>query len=335
MTRMLFSNLNVSMKAHESPNNGSTCSCCLAPPSTAMTFLTNLNLNPNLTSHRTPLVLTAACAALATYSLLSLADTRVRTKRRVDLAADVQRALAGGPARAPIPPSPSALPPPLPPDTGAEELMQLTRNYAFLGEPGAGAVRRATVVVVGCGGVGGWAAVQLARPHVRRLQLVDFDYITLSSLNRHAAAARGRRHAEGYVIGAIDNIGTKVELLAHCVRRGTPIFSSMGAGAKADLMRIQIADLSATHYDPLARTVRQRLHAATYVLCALAPRPLENLLPVCHCKKLYEHPWKDLPHCESPVAHRPINGTFSVHASPLIQPGAYIIPTPNVVAPEA
>ena len=35
----------------------------------------------------------------------------------------------------------------------------------------------------------------------------------------------------------------------------------MGAGAKADPTRIQIADLSATHYDPLARAVRQRLRA--------------------------------------------------------------------------
>ena len=35
----------------------------------------------------------------------------------------------------------------------------------------------------------------------------------------------------------------------------------MGAGAKSDPTRIQIADLSATHYDPLARAVRQRLRA--------------------------------------------------------------------------
>ena len=35
----------------------------------------------------------------------------------------------------------------------------------------------------------------------------------------------------------------------------------MGAGTKSDPTRIQIADLSATHYDPLARAVRQRLRA--------------------------------------------------------------------------
>ena len=60
---------------------------------------------------------------------------------------------------------------------------------------------------------------------------------------------------------AIDNIGTKVELLAYCVQNDIKVFSSMGAGAKSDPTRIQIADISATHYDPLARAVRQRLRA--------------------------------------------------------------------------
>ena len=60
---------------------------------------------------------------------------------------------------------------------------------------------------------------------------------------------------------AIDNIGTKVELLAYCVQNNIKVFSSMGAGAKSDPTRIQIADISATHYDPLARAVRQRLRA--------------------------------------------------------------------------
>jgi tRNA threonylcarbamoyladenosine dehydratase len=60
---------------------------------------------------------------------------------------------------------------------------------------------------------------------------------------------------------AIDNINTQVELLAHCVQNNIKVFSSMGAGTKSDPTRIQIADLSATHYDPLARAVRQHLRA--------------------------------------------------------------------------
>jgi tRNA threonylcarbamoyladenosine dehydratase len=35
----------------------------------------------------------------------------------------------------------------------------------------------------------------------------------------------------------------------------------MGAGAKSDPTRIQIPDLSATHYEPLARAVRQHIRS--------------------------------------------------------------------------
>ena len=39
------------------------------------------------------------------------------------------------------------------------------------------------------------------------------------------------------------------------------VFSSMGAGAKCDPTQIQISDISNTIYDPLARSVRQRLRS--------------------------------------------------------------------------
>ena len=162
-----------------------------------MPFLKDLNSS----SHTTHLVLTAAVTALTTYSLLSLYNSQSRKKRRVQLADEIKRSLASGAPSTHIQPSPSSLRPQLPaatsslhplPDTEyAEELVreQLARNYAFLGEEGVARVRKACVVIVGCGGVGSWAAVMLARSGVARLRLIDFDYVTLSSLNRHATAA--------------------------------------------------------------------------------------------------------------------------------------------------
>ena len=44
-----------------------------------------------------------------------------------------------------------------------------------------------------------------------------------------------------WVVDAIDNIETKVDLLAHCALNKIPVFSSMGSGAKRDPTRIQIA----------------------------------------------------------------------------------------------
>ncbi|WVF68768.1 hypothetical protein IAT40_003540 [Kwoniella sp. CBS 6097] len=174
---------------------------------------------------------------------------------------------------------------------------QLTRNYNFLGEEAMAKVRDSYVVVVGCGGVGSWCALMLLRSGVGKILLIDFDLTTLSSLNRHACATledvgspkviamqkflkkvapwaeieakvglwlksdECESWLEGadYVVDAIDNIDSKADLLAHCHKKGIKVFASMGAGAKRDPTRVQIADISNTHEDPLARSVRRKL----------------------------------------------------------------------------
>lgn len=67
-------------------------------------------------------------------------------------------------------------------------LEQLARNRAFLTDEGLKKLRQSFVIIVGCGGVGSHAASALARSGVSRLRLIDFDQVTLSSLNRHAVA---------------------------------------------------------------------------------------------------------------------------------------------------
>jgi len=174
---------------------------------------------------------------------------------------------------------------------------QLTRNLQLFGEEGQGRIRRSFVVVVGVGGVGSHAAHMLLRSGVGRLRLIDFDQVTLSSLNRHAVATRAdvgltkvdvlathlarifpEAHIEAcnkmyeagtsdellagepdYVLDCIDNIDTKVNLLAECVGRGLRVIASAGAGAKADPTRLALADITQTAIDPLARAVRTRL----------------------------------------------------------------------------
>ncbi|KAK4519841.1 3-hydroxy-3-methylglutaryl-coenzyme A (HMG-CoA) reductase isozyme [Mucor velutinosus] len=188
----------------------------------------------------------------------------------------------------------------LPPPTIFDDRLieeQLSKNTAFLGQKGADKVRDAFVIVVGAGGVGSWAALMLMRSGVKRIRIIDFDQVTLSSLNRHAVATLEdvgtpkvrciKTHFKqiapfvqvedcidllnadnvddllsgnpDYVIDAIDNINTKIDLIKYCHDKKLPVISSMGAGAKADPSRIQIADISETFEDPLARSVRQRL----------------------------------------------------------------------------
>ncbi|PVH95369.1 hypothetical protein DM02DRAFT_537532 [Periconia macrospinosa] len=82
-------------------------------------------------------------------------------------------------------------------------LEQLARNRVFLTDDGLAKLRDAFVIVVGCGGVGSHATAALARSGVSKLRLIDFDQVTLSSLNRHAVAT-------------LADVGTPK---VHCIRR--------------------------------------------------------------------------------------------------------------------
>lgn len=175
---------------------------------------------------------------------------------------------------------------------------QLTRNIQFFGD-GQKNIADSFVVVVGLGGVGSHCAHMLLRGGVGRLRIVDFDQISLSSLNRHCLATRedvgtpksaclekyfqricpearveaintmyrkdveeeilGGDRPPDFVVDAIDNIDTKIDLLAACHRRGLRVLAVAGAGAKADPTRLTFVDIAESTSDPLARSVRSRL----------------------------------------------------------------------------
>ena len=92
----------------------------------------------------------------------------------------------------------------------------LSRHEAFFGAAGHDRVRGATVVVFGLGGVGSHCAVMLARAGVAALRLVDFDHVSLSSLNRHAVAT-------------LDDVGSpKARVLADHVAKVAPFVAVEG-----------------------------------------------------------------------------------------------------------
>ena len=243
----------------------------------------------------------AALGASATYFYLS------RTKNPQNQVLD-QNGCTPHVQLESIPQRPLPSPPPPPPSSKqlnmAEDFdkdpvlaEQLTRNVQFFGLDGQKKVVNSFVVVVGLGGVGSHCAHLLLRSGVGHLRLVDFDQVTLSSLNRHCLATRAdvglpkatclKQHFTeilpeakvealcemytdtneelilsgnpDFVVDAIDNIDTKVALLAACHRRGIPVLCSAGAGAKADPTRLTIVDLAQSTVDPLARSVRYRL----------------------------------------------------------------------------
>lgn len=174
---------------------------------------------------------------------------------------------------------------------------QFSRNELAFGTEGLERLKGTTVLVLGIGGVGSFAAEACARSGVGKLVLVDKDTVDITNVNRQLVATLstvGREkvdvmkervadinpdcevvaihafyteetyesifaHEPDYVIDASDTIRYKIHIAEQCIERGIPIISSMGAANKLDPTRFQIADISKTHTDPLAKVVRTRL----------------------------------------------------------------------------
>ena len=175
----------------------------------------------------------------------------------------------------------------------------LERTLLLLGEEKLGRIRQAHVLVVGLGGVGAYAAEMIARAGVGRMTLADADVVNETNINRQLVALHstvGRQKAEvlaerlrdinpaieltvinryikdeetytlldaapyDYVVDAIDTLSPKLALIAAALERRLPLVSSMGAGAKMDPTKLEIADISRTHHCPLAHMLRKRLH---------------------------------------------------------------------------
>jgi len=91
------------------------------------------------------------------------------------------------------------------------------RNYGIFTEAEQDRLRRATILIVGCGGLGGTVAIILARSGVGRFVLVDFDRYEPTNMNRQIACfadTLGRNKAE--VIGEqIRKINPQAEVKIH------------------------------------------------------------------------------------------------------------------------
>ncbi len=179
-----------------------------------------------------------------------------------------------------------------------EQMNQFARTEQLLGSENMEKIKSASVAVFGLGAVGSFATEALARAGVGHLQLVDFDRVDSSNLNRQLFALHstiGKEKAElavarvkdinpacnitvhssfvnaeslsdllhnkiDVVVDAIDGLNSKINLLVAALQMNLEVVSSMGAGGRTDPSKIKSVDISETNVCPLARVVRQRLH---------------------------------------------------------------------------
>lgn len=151
------------------------------------------------------------------------------------------------------------------------------------------------VLVIGCGGVGGYVCEALARSNIGRLIIVDFDVVDVTNINRQIIALEstiGQKKVDvlekrlkdinpnldvvkidsfigvdnieilfkdklDYLVDACDSIKTKLALIDECLKRKIPFVSSMGTGNKLDPTKLDVVDIRKTVNDPLARIIRK------------------------------------------------------------------------------
>ena len=174
----------------------------------------------------------------------------------------------------------------------------LTRTELMIGKDGLKKLSKANVLIVGLGGVGGYAAEMICRAGVGKITIVDSDVVQESNINRQIIALQStigqdKTHLIGermkdinpaleltmikgymkddflievinhdeydYVVDAIDTLSPKIYLIYHCMNKGYKVVSSMGAGGKLDPTMIRVGDISETNTCKFAFDIRKRL----------------------------------------------------------------------------
>lgn len=174
---------------------------------------------------------------------------------------------------------------------------RFSRTVALFGEDGLAALSRSKVLLVGVGGVGGYALEALTRCGVGEITIVDGDEVALSNFNRQIIATEnslGRKKVDvaaerayqinpsvkinaiaefwsaedaqnaitaeyDYVLDAIDTVTTKLAIIKRCLSLGVNIISCAGTGNKLRPELITVAKLRDTHDCPLCRVMRREL----------------------------------------------------------------------------
>ena len=176
-----------------------------------------------------------------------------------------------------------------------KEQHKFSRLEKVIGKDNLNKLKNKSVLILGCGGVGGYTCEALARSGIGTLILVDFDKVDESNINRQIIALDSTigklkvdvweerindinkeckvikldkfiepdninelfNYEIDYLIDACDYIPTKKAIIKECLNRKIKFISSMGTGNKLDPSKLEIVDLRKTVNDPIARIMRK------------------------------------------------------------------------------
>ncbi len=173
----------------------------------------------------------------------------------------------------------------------------LERTELLIDAKGIQKLQKSTILIIGLGGVGSFAAEFLVRAGIGNLTIVDGDTIDITNINRQLPALHSTIKklkvdvvAErlldinpllklkkipkflspqdaydivdkkyDYVLDCIDSVKPKINLLIAAKRKKVKMVSSMGAGGKMDASKILVRDIHKTKNCALSRVLKREL----------------------------------------------------------------------------
>ena len=175
--------------------------------------------------------------------------------------------------------------------------MKFSRLENLIGTLSLEKLNNSTILVAGCGGVGGSVVEALARSGVGNLILVDYDKVDITNFNRQVIATnenidkykidcfKDRINSINeecnvitynlkidsdnirdifntkidFVVDAVDDVKAKESIINYCIENNIEFISSMGTGNRLDPSKLTIMTLDKTCNDPLARVMRNKI----------------------------------------------------------------------------
>lgn len=169
------------------------------------------------------------------------------------------------------------------------------RTISLVGKEQYQKISKSNILVLGIGGVGGYAVETLIRSGVENITIVDFDNIDITNINRQIISninnvgnsktdewkkrilsinpnvkvniINEKINADNigilfnynydFIIDACDTVIVKKLLLKECKLRNINLITVCGMGKKLNPSLVKICDIRETNYDPLAKALRK------------------------------------------------------------------------------
>ena len=169
------------------------------------------------------------------------------------------------------------------------------RTINLIGQCNYHKLKESNILVLGVGGVGGYAIETLIRSGIENITIVDFDKIDISNINRQIIASNDNvgnfktdewkkrilsinpnvnvniinekinsdniellfNDNYDFIIDACDTLIVKKLLIKLCKERNINLITVCGMGKRIDPSKVKICDITDTSYDPLAKSLRK------------------------------------------------------------------------------